>query len=336
MDNISKAIEAARIKFPLINCKLDELMKYHTSFKIGGPLRAMFFPQDTEALVELCSLLYGYGATPLIIGNGTNLLVDDSKPLELIAVKTTGINGVKQTGEVEITAEAGISLPRLAVFAYECSLTGLEYAHGIPGSLGGAVSINAGAYGNEMKDVVYSTNVFACSSDNTMLCSSGTAASETAALNGSISLNRTSNNHHIYTVSGMEHGFSYRHSRFSDTADIILSSVLKLEKSDKNRIGAKMDDLYSRRFEKQPLDLPNAGSIFKRPNNGYAAALIEQAGLKGFSIGGAQVSEKHSGFIVNSGGATFTDIMAVIEHIRATIHKRFGVELEPEVKIIRQ
>ena len=304
MDNISSAVEAAGKKLTSIECRLDEPMKYHTSFGIGGPLRAMFFPQNKEDLASLCELLHMYEITPLIIGNGTNILADDSGSLEMVAVKTAGIDSVEQTGDTEITAGAGISLSSLAVFARECGLTGFEYAHGIPGSLGGAVSMNAGAYGREMKDVVKSTDAF-------------------------------SNEAGIYTVKGAEHGFSYRRSIFTDISDIIISSVICLQKCSKKSIAAKMEELCAKRCESQPLELPNAGSTFKRPENGYAATLIEQAGLKGFTIGGAQVSSKHAGFVVNSGGATFKDIMAVIEHVRAAVFEKFGISLEPEIKIIK-
>ena len=304
MDDISKAIEAAKNKLPSIECRLGEPMKNHTSFMIGGPIRAMFIPKNAGELTELCALLDEYGIAPLIIGNGTNLLADDSGTLEMIAVKTTGIGGVSQTGEEELTAGAGISLSKLAVFACECGLSGLEFAHGIPGSLGGAVSMNAGAYGREMKNVADCTTAYRRGSG-------------------------------IFAVKGAEHDFSYRRSRFSDTGEIIISSVLHLEKGDAKSINEKMNELQARRRGSQPLELPSAGSVFKRPEDGYAAALIEQAGLKGFSIGGARVSEKHSGFIVNRGGATFADVMAVIEYVREAVFKQCGIELETEIKIIR-
>ena len=304
MDRVSMAIEAVRTRYPHLNFNLNESMKNHTSFKIGGPVRVMFFPKSAEELTELCGLLCRFEEKPLIVGNGTNLLVDDSKPLEMTVIKTTGIDSMIQTGETEITAGAGTPLSRLAEYACERGLTGLEYAHGIPGSLGGAVSMNAGAYGSEMKDVVISTDVF----------------------NYAVG---------IHTITGAKHGFGYRHSSFSGTDDIILASTVHLQKDDKEKITAKMEELYTRRKESQPLDLPSAGSTFKRPKDGYAAELIGKAGLKGYSIGGAQVSKKHSGFIVNNDGATFADVIAIIDYVRETILKQFGVELETEIKIIR-
>ena len=303
MDRISKSIETVNTELPHIECRLDEALKLHTSFRIGGPVRAMFFPKSTDELVALCSMLRGCGTEPLIIGNGTNLLADDIKPLEIIAVKTTAINDALQTGEEELTACAGISLSKLATIARDCGLSGLEFAHGIPGTLGGAVSMNAGAYGSEMKDVVISSEAYGYDT--------GT-----------------------FRITADEHGFSYRHSRFSDSRDVVLSSVIKLKRGDKDSIGAKMDELNILRRESQPLELPSAGSTFKRPKDGYAAKLIENAGLKGYTVGGAQVSSKHAGFVVNKGGALFSDVMAVIDHVRMTVWNRFGIELEPEIKII--
>ena len=303
MDNISKAIESVKNELPAVKFRLDEPMKLHTSFKIGGPLRAMLFPQTTAELIHLCKLLHTNGVTPLIVGNGTNLLVDDSKPLEMIAVKTTEISDIKQTGKTEITAQAGASLSKLAVFAQECGLSGLEFAHGIPGSLGGAVAINAGAYGGEMKDVVFKTSAFNYDAG-------------------------------VYTVEGGKHDFAYRRSRFSDSGDIILSSVMRLQSENKEIIAARMNELSKRRRESQPLETPSAGSTFKRPSESYAAALIEQVGLKGFSIGGAQVSAKHAGFVINTGGAVFTDVMKVIEHVKKTVFEKQGVVFELENKVI--
>ena len=303
MDAISGALNAVRNSLGHIEGRLGEPMKNHTSFKIGGSVRAMFFPKSAEELAELCTAMREFGIRPFIMGNGTNLLFPDGA-LDIIAVKMTGLSDIRLTGETEITADSGVTLSRLAVFACERGLKGLEFAHGIPGTLGGAVSMNAGAYGGEMKDVIYRTEALRAATEG-------------------------------FSVTGGEHEFSYRQSRFSDTGDIILSSVIRLEKSDSGEIRARMDDLAARRRESQPLNLPSAGSAFKRPESGYAAALIDQAGLKGFTIGGAMVSEKHSGFIVNTGGASFGDVLAVIGHVRETVFKLFGIELEPEVKIIR-
>ena len=289
--------------FPAVRCRLGEPMKNHTSFRIGGTVRAMFFPGSADELAGLCAALRDRGTEPLILGNGTNILADD-KPLDIVVVKTTGLCDIARTGDAEITAGAGILLSKLAAFACEQSLSGLEFAHGIPGTLGGAVAMNAGAYGGEMKDVVRSTRAL--------------GADDTSSI-----------------LTGEEHGFSYRRSILSQNNDIALSSVIKLKKGGMDAIKSLMSDLSARRRENQPLDLPSAGSAFKRPKGGYAAKLIEQAGLKGFAIGGAQVSAKHSGFIVNMGDASFSDVIAVVEHVQETVYKQFSIKLEPEIKIVQ-
>ncbi len=303
MTDLTAAIKMIQSELPQIEARLDEPMKDHTSFKIGGRVAAMLFPGDGEELASLCRLLYTVGVTPLIVGNGTNLLVEDGQ-LDLIVIKThSQMTGIQLTGDREVTAECGASLARLAIFAQERGLTGLEFAHGIPGTLGGAVIMNAGAYGGEMCDVVEKT---------VSLLPDGTQV----------------------VTTGAEHAFSYRHSRFSDTGETVVTSVLRLNEGDRDEIKLKMDTLAKKRRESQPLNMPSAGSTFKRPKDGYAAALIEQAGLKGFSIGGAMVSEKHSGFVVNTGGATFSDVTAVMEHVSETVFRRTGIRLEPEVRII--
>ena len=303
MDAISSAIDAASKAQPAMECRLGEPLRNHTSFKIGGPVRAMFFPESAEELIALCETLHKSGVRPFIMGNGTNLLAGDNA-MDMVVIKTTDMGSIELTGETEITALCGAPLSKLAVFACERGLSGLEFAHGIPGTLGGAVLMNAGAYGGEMGGVVYKTQAFNADRG-------------------------------VFTVTGKEHGFEYRCSRFSDSGDIILSSVIRLQKGDAADIRAKIDEYNARRRQSQPLNLPSAGSAFKRPRGAYAAALIEEAGLKGFVVGGAAVSEKHSGFIVNLGGAAFDDVMAVIDHVRETVFSQTGIELETEIKIIR-
>ena len=302
MDSISQALEAVQFKLPKIKFRLKEPMKFHTSFGIGGPVRVMLFPEKPTALTDLCKVLFENGVKPLIIGNGTNLLVSDGE-IDIVVINTSMLSSRERTGETEITASAGVLMSRLAVFASECGLGGFEFAHGIPGSLGGAVYMNAGAYGSEMKDVVLSTKVYRPNSG-------------------------------VFTITGEEHMYSYRHSRFVDSGEIIVSSIIRLQKADTESIRAKMGELNTRRRESQPLDMPSAGSVFKRPKVGFAGSLIEQAGLRGYIYGGAQVSEKHAGFIVNRGGASFSDMMAVIEHVKETVFKQFGVELELEIRVI--
>jgi len=222
----------------------------------------------------------------------------------MLVIKTNdGLSGISLDGDI-ITAGSGILLSRLAVFALNHGLSGLEFAHGIPGTLGGAVVMNGGAYGGEMKDVILST---------TALCSDLA----------------------IREFIGEENDLSYRHSRYSGSDDMVLSAKLKLREGNPQEIRATMDDLQARRKASQPLNMPSAGSFFKRPVGGFAGTMIDQSGLKGFAIGGAQVSEKHAGFVINRGGATFDEVLRLMEHVQNVVYERFGIMLEPEVKIIK-
>ena len=282
----------------------DEPMAKHTSFRIGGPAKRMAFPETREQLVLLTGFLQEVGITPLLIGNGTNLLVAD-EGLDTVVIDTSDkLSHIELTGEGEITADAGVSLAKLAVFAWKHGLTGLEFAHGIPGTLGGGIVMNAGAYGGELKDVV--TEVTALYPDS------------------------------VRVLTPAELDFSYRHSVFSAGEGIVLGAKLRLEQGDADSIKARMDDLMARRKASQPLELPSAGSTFKRPTGYYAGPLIEGCGLKGCRVGGAEVSRKHAGFVVNAGGATCADVLALIEKVQKTVYDAHGVMLEPEVKIIRQ
>ena len=298
MENILSEI---KIKCPWMEILENEPMSLHCSFRIGGPVRAMIFPESIDDISGLCAILRSNGVKPMIVGKGTNLLVTDS-PLNRIIIMTEKLCGIEKS-DTQISAECGISLAKLAVFAQENGLAGLEFAHGIPGSLGGAVSMNAGAYGGEMKDVIVSVTFL---DGELNLC-----AAETEDLN-----------------------FSYRHSAFSDTDKFILKGVLRLTPDNPIYIRTRMEELMTKRRTSQPLDKPSAGSTFKRPASGYAAAMIDEAGLRGFSVGGAAVSEKHAGFVVNLGDASFCDIRKVMEHIQDTVYSKFGVRLEPEVKIV--
>ena len=292
-----------KTQLPLLNLRENEPMSAHCSFKIGGTVSAMALPSSVEETAELCRLLYEKGVKPLVIGNGTNLLVTD-KPLHRFIIKMSdSMSTAEIKGETSVNALCGISLARLATISAHNSLTGLEFAHGIPGTLGGAASMNAGAYGGEMKQVLRSV----------------------IYLDENIKINKKT---------GDEMALSYRHSAFSDTDLIILSCELELQKGIEEEIQARMRELSEKRRSSQPLDKPSAGSTFKRPKQGYAAALIEEAGLKGYSIGGAQVSEKHAGFVINKGDATFDDVKRLMDYIKETVFKKTGIELEPEVKII--
>ncbi len=289
-----------------IKCEysVDVPLRDYTSFKIGGNADVIVFPDTEEKLVSVTEYANNNAIRVLVIGKGSNLLVSDNG-FRGIVINTCKMDKIELVDETTIYCECGASLSRLCRFALENSLTGLEFAFGIPGTAGGAAYMNAGAYGGEMKDVLVS-----CTHINPY---------------GKIG-----------EFKGDELDLKYRHSAYSDSEYIILSLTLVLEKGDKGDIKAKMDDLMSRRKDKQPLEYPSAGSTFKRPEGYFAGALIEQCGLKGYASGGAQVSEKHAGFVINRGGATAEDVMNVINHCKKSVLEQTGVELEPEVKIIGQ
>ena len=281
----------------------DEPLARHTSFRIGGPAARMAFPTSCEQLVLLMGFAEECGVTPLLLGNGTNLLVADEGLDTLVLQTGEGLNRISLDGET-IIADAGVSLARLGVFAWQHSLTGLEFAHGIPGSLGGGVVMNAGAYGGELKDVL--TEVTALFPDG------------------------------VRTLRGEELALGYRRSLFTDHPEaVVLRAKLALQSGSAEQIKARMDELAAKRRASQPLELPSAGSTFKRPEGYFAAALIDQCGLKGTRVGGAEVSQKHAGFIVNVGGAKCADVLALIQKVQDTVFTATGVTLEPEVKIIQ-
>ena len=287
---------------PDLPMERDVPMDRFTSFRIGGPVRRLACPKNREQLVILMGLARECGARAFIMGNGTNLLIPD-RGLDRLVIRTAGeMSDVRLTDETVIEADAGISLSRLALFAQSQALTGLEFAHGIPGSLGGAVFMNAGAYGGEMKQVVQEVVV---------LAEDG-----------------------IRHIPGAECAFGYRKSAFSDGKTVILGAKLHLKKGDPEQIRDKMTELMAKRKASQPLEYPSAGSTFKRPEGYYAGTLIQETGLKGLTVGGAQVSEKHAGFVINTGGATCADVMALIAQVQDRVMQRSGVHLEPEVRII--
>ena len=296
-------LREARSRRPELTILENEPMSRHCSFRIGGACDAMLLPSSIEDVEAVCALLAECGEKPFLMGNGTNLLVTDA-PLHRIVLRMgEDFSRIDPVNGTALRAESGATLSRLASFAAARGLAGLEFAHGIPGTLGGAVSMNAGAYGGEMKDVVTSVTY----------------------LDKDLSLRETD-----------DAGFSYRRSRFSDTDCIVLGAKISLHENDPDAIRERMRSLAERRRSSQPLDMPSAGSTFKRPAGGYAAALIDEAGLKGYTVGGAQVSEKHAGFVVNRGGACFDDVLRLIEHIQSEVYRVSGIELEPEVKIIRE
>lgn len=288
---------------PDLKYRKEEPLAQHTSFRIGGPAARMAFPVSCEQIVLLAGFAQECGVTPFLLGNGTNLLVAD-EGLDTLVIQTgEGLTHTAHDGGI-VTADAGVSLARLGVFAWQNSLTGLEFAHGIPGSLGGGVVMNAGAYGGELKDVL--TEVTALFPDG------------------------------IRTLRGEELALGYRRSFFTDHPEaVVLRAKLSLRSGNQEEIKARMEELAAKRRASQPLELPSAGSTFKRPEGHFAGTLIEQCGLKGTRVGGAEVSRKHAGFVVNVGGATCVDVLAVIRTVQETVYAATGVKLEPEVKMIR-
>lgn len=287
---------------PEIEIAMDEPMAKHTSFRIGGPVEAMAFPKNAEELRKLLKISTVLQITPAILGAGTNILAPDEGLRGLVICLKDCMDGMQQLDETHIRVAAGVTMTRAAVYAAGLGLSGLEFAHGIPGTVGGGVFMNAGAYDGEICQVCRSVDVM--------------------DMAGNIS---------TLSCNCME--FSYRHSLLEEKAGIVLSAVFELIPSNQEEIRGKMAELMSRRKTSQPLDLPSAGSAFKRPVGGYAAALIDQAGLKGFCVGGAGVSAKHAGFVVNNGGATAADVKAVLEHVSETVFAASGIRLEPEVRI---
>ncbi len=296
---LSRALSAACPGLPL---RTDEPMAAHTSLRIGGPAALMAFPRSPKEL-QLCrSLAADRGVPVLLMGYGTNLLAPD-EGLAALVLCTTGMTALERTGEMEITADCGVSLAKLSKFAQAEGLDGLAFAGGIPGSVGGAVYMNAGAYGGEMKDVVART----------------------------VYLDREGE---LRTLIGEEHGFSYRRSVFFDNGGTVLRSRFHLTPGDPEAIGARMAEFAAKRKVSQPLEFPNAGSTFKRPPGYFAAALIDQCGLKGLSVGGAQVSERHAGFLINRGGATCADMLRLMDLVRDVVERETGIVLEPEIRIL--
>ncbi|MBE6836590.1 MAG: UDP-N-acetylmuramate dehydrogenase [Ruminococcus sp.] len=289
-----------------LNCEVrkSQLLRDYTTFKIGGECPAVILPSDTDMLCEIIKKIKALDVKFTVIGNGSNLLCDD-KGFNGVVIKIgKNMDSISLVNDTTISVSAGTSLKKLCNYALDNSLTGLEFAYGIPGTVGGAVFMNAGAYDGEIKQVIVSC--------------------ETVDMNGNIKK---------YTKEEMD--LSYRHSAFQSKDEIIVSAVFELKKGDKDLISEKMNDLMSRRKEKQPLDLPNAGSTFKRPVGQFAGKLIQDCGLRGFRMGGAMVSDKHCGFVVNKENATFDDVMSVISQVQDKVLKETGFLLECEVKILK-
>lgn len=282
--------------------RLNEPMARHTTFGIGGPADCFLMPESREEMCRVCELIHAEGLPVFIIGGGANLLVRDGG-IRGVVISTARMQSFRREGD-SIVADAGVPTARAAQFALNEGLAGMEFASGIPGTLGGAAFMNAGAFGGEMAKIV--SVAVTCGADGTI---------------------------HRYDRSDMD--YAYRHSPFMDhPQEVLLELTLSLVPGDREAIRRRMEDINRQRHEKQPVDARSAGSTFKRPNGYIAAALIDQLGLKGLSLGGAAVSDKHAGFLINKGGATCADMLALIEDIQVRVKARFGVDLEPEVQIV--
>lgn len=277
-------------------------MKNYISFKVGGPAELFLSPENAGQTAKLVRFCEKEEIPVFVLGKGSNLLVSD-RGIKGAVIYTGKQCGISLVDENTVRAQSGASLAQLCTFALENSLSGLEFAYGIPGTVGGAVFMNAGAYGGEMKDVLLNSEYV--STDGT----SGELDNEAMEL-------------------------SYRHSAYENSNLVITAASVRLAPADRNEIKSTMNDILARRKEKQPLEYPSAGSTFKRPEGNFAGALIEQCGLKGVSVGGAQVSEKHAGFIINRGGATAADILSLIKHVQARVKAQTGVSLETEIRLI--
>lgn len=281
----------------------DEPMSRHTSFRIGGNVKYLIIPHSEEALLSVLRLLKEHDIACLILGNGSNVLFADEGFDGAVIRLSDGLTSLSMEDETTICCGAGVILARLCTFALENGLTGLEFAHGIPGSVGGAVFMNAGAYGGEIKDCI-------------------------------LSVRHLSPTGEILETPASELHFSYRHTSFTENGHLVLGARFRLAKGDKTAIRERMNELIQKRKTSQPLEYPSAGSTFKRPAVGYAAAHIDECGLKGCSVGGACVSTKHAGFVINTGAATAADVRALMKKIQNTVLEQHDVLLEPEVVML--
>ena len=287
---------------PEIELRFEESMSKHTSFRIGGAAEVMAFPKTKEELARILKTSALLDCKCAILGAGTNVLAPDAGISGLVICLKDCLDGMEQLDDTHIRVMAGVTMSRAAVFAANLGLSGLEFAHGIPGTVGGGVYMNAGAYGGEICQVCTRVEI----------------------------MDRNGNTR---VLSGEEMQFSYRHSILEETGDIVLCADFALTKDEPETIKARMKELIGKRSASQPLDLPSAGSAFKRPVGGYAAALIDQAGLRGFQVGGAAISTKHCGFAVNLGGATAADVQELLRQVSEIVFEKSGIRLEPEVRI---
>jgi len=287
---------------PDIEIRFSEALAKHTSFRIGGAAEAMAFPRNKEELALLLKTSALLDCKPVILGAGTNVLAPDEGVPGLVICLKDCLDGMEWLDETHIRVMAGVTMARAAVFAANNGLSGLEFAHGIPGTVGGGVYMNAGAYGGEISQVCECVELMDFSGNVRKYCRN-------------------------------DMNFTYRHSILEETEAIVISAEFRLTQGKSEEIWAKMKELIGKRAASQPLDLPSAGSAFKRPVGGYAAALIDQAGLKGYQVGGAAISTKHAGFAVNLGNATAEDVKTLLRDVSDKVYENSGIRIEPEIRI---
>ncbi len=287
---------------PDIVLKFAHPMAKLTSFRIGGPAKVVAFPQSPEQLRRVLKVSALLDKKYRILGAGTNVLAPDEGIGDIVICLKDCLDGMERIDDTRIRVAAGVTMSRAAVFAAGCNLGGMEFAHGIPGTVGGGIYMNAGAYGGEISQICESVDVMY---PDGKICT--------------------------YSCQQME--FSYRHSRLEEDGGIVLCAVFALESKPQAQVKEQMYELLKRRKASQPLDLPSAGSAFKRPVGGYAAALIDQSGLKGYRVGDAAVSEKHAGFVVNLGNATASDVRELLQQVSEKVYADSGISLEPEMRI---
>ncbi len=304
MTNLQKSFSAC---FEKEDCSilLDEPLKNHCYFKIGGNAEVLVIPKKEAVLLSVLKYAHERSIPLHILGNGSNVLISDDGLKGIVIKLMGGLTDIIYMGDGIIGCGAGVSLSRLAAFARDLSLTGLEFAYGIPGSVGGAVFMNAGAYNGEIKDVLMSVRSVDITGNDT----------------------KEEKNEQL--------DLSYRHSAFMKNGRIITAAYFRLPEGNKEEISAKMDELINKRKTSQPLEYPSAGSTFKRPEVGYAARLIDECGLKGTHVGDAEVSKKHAGFVINKGNASFNDVISLIEIIKDKVYSEKGIILVPEIEILK-
>lgn len=291
------------LEFPIgCDIKCNEPLSKHTSFRIGGNAEIMAFPDSREALRNVLAWCAERECDCRILGAGTNVLAPDAGVPGVTVCLKDAMDGMELLEDGKIRIMSGVTMSRAAVFAANHGLTGMEFAHGIPGTVGGGVYMNAGAYGGEIGGICHSVEV----------------------------MDRHGN---IRELTREQMDFSYRHSVLEGSGDIVISAVFCLEQGNTEAIRSRMKELMSKRSSSQPLDLPSAGSAFKRPKEGYASKLIDEAGLRGYQVGGAAVSVKHTGFAVNLGGATAEDVKNLLSQVAQIVNEKFGIMLEPEIRI---